>query len=523
MNTANKILILLFLLSLLKESQAQEWWENAYDYKALDINRISIPVNNVGGIDYRYSWSYWDYNSVKRTMVFDQGLWIIGKINEQIHLAHKQWSGSYSPGPIINNNAAMNVFPEDSLKYRVYKIELNDTSVPGYDYSEWPAHLGAPVSEYGNPVIYNNQTLWTVYNGLDSSLSIRNWWNNLPVFPIEVHSLAYGYPGGPVDWLKDVVFFEWQIINKGTETIDSTYFGFWTDIDINMWTNNYPAVDSSIQLGYCWTPDDSGYFIPMSVGYVWKYGPAVDSPGDTAIYRGTIKTDYKNLDLTSFHGIADDAEVGPITSPARSTLDAWNMARGFDADGNVIIDPTNGFPTKFPFNGDPVTNTGFIFPSAGGSGAGFVMFSGPVNLAPQDTQWVMAALIVSSGTDYRDAIVNLRLKAETIQVLPYDELVTKYSVKPSLVNPPLKFSLSQNFPNPFNNGTKILFELPYKSHVTISIYDILGGKVSIIANNEFPGGQNEVTFFGNQFASGIYFYEIKAGSFIQTKKMVLIK
>lgn len=523
MMAAIKILSFLFLVSVANNLQAQDWWNNAYDFNELDINRITIPLNNVGGLDYRYSWCYWDYNSVKRAMVFDQGLWVVGKINEQIHLAHKQWSGSYSPGPIINSDAAMNVFPEDSLKYRVYKIESNDTTLPGYDYLEWPAHLGAPVNDYGNPVIYNNQTLWTVYNGLDSSLSIRNWWNNLPVFPIEVHSLVYGYPGGPVDWLKDVVFFEWQVINKGSETIDSAYFGLWTDIDINEWLQNFPAVDSSIQLGYCWTPSDSGNFIPMSVGYVWKYGPVVYSPGDTAIFNGSNKTDYKNLDLTSFHGISDDAAVDPLTGPARSTLDAWNMARGFDADGNVIIDPTTGSPTKFPFNGDPVTNTGFIFPSSGGSGAGFVMFSGPVSFAPQDTQWVMAALIVSTGSDYRNAIENLRLKAATIQVLPYNDLVTKYSVEPTLVTPPLKFSLSQNFPNPFNNETKIFFELAYKSHVTISVYDILGNTVSTIVNEEFPAGQNEVTFLGNQIASGIYFYRLKTGSFSQTKKMIYLK
>jgi hypothetical protein len=343
------------------------------------------------------------------------------------------------------------------------------------------------------------------------------------VFPIEVQSLAYGYPGGHVDWLKDVVFFEWQVINKGTETIDSAYFGLWTDIDINDYFNNYSAVDSTIQLGYCWTPTDSGNFIPMSVGYVWKYGPAVDSPGDTAIYKGSIKKDYKNLDLTSFHGISDDAAVDPLTCPARSTLGAWNIARGYDANENIIIDPTNGFPTKFPFNGDPVTNTGYICPSSGGGGAGFVMFSGPLSLASQDTQWVMAALIVSTGSDYRNAIENLRLKAETIQVLHYNELVTKYSVEPVLVTPPLKFSLSQNFPNPFNSGTKIAFELPYKSHVTISIYDILGNTVSTIVNEEFLAGQNEVTFLGNKIASGIYFYKLQAGKYSETKKMILLK
>ncbi len=422
----------------------------------------------------------------------------------------------------------MNVHPEDSLNFRVYKIQATDTINPGKDYLEWPENLGAPVNEYGNPVIYNDQTLWTVYNGFDSSLSTRKWWNNLQVFPVEVHSLVYAYPVGPIDWLKDVVFFEWQVINKGSETIDSAYFGLWTDIDINDALQNFPAVDSSIQLGYCWTPSDTGYFIPMSVGYVWKYGPLTYSPGDTAIYNGSKKINYKNLNLVSFHGITDDAVIDPLTRPARSTLDAWNMARGFDTDGNVIIDPTTGFPTKFPFSGDPVTNTGFICPDAGGGGAGFVMFSGPISIAPQDTQWVMAAMIVTTGSDYRNAIENLRLKAATIRVLQYDELVTKYAVEHPPVKLPLKFSLSQNFPNPFNNETKILFDIPFRSRVVLKVYDILGSEVKKILDEEMDPNHYEVAFNGEGLASGVYFYQIFAkgeqpGEFLQTKKMLLLK
>jgi hypothetical protein len=199
------------------------------------------------------------------------------------------------------------------------------------------------------------------------------------------------------------------------------------------------------------------------------------------------------------------------------------MARGFDAEGNVIIDPTNGFPTKFPFSGDPVTNTGFVCPYAGGSGAGFVMFSGPVSLAAQDTQWVMAALIVSTGSDYRDAIVNLRLKAATIQSLSYNELVTKYSIEPPPVKPPLKFSLSQNFPNPFNPTTTIRYELPLDGVVTIDIYDILGQKVKTILNEFKTADRYEVTFNSTGLTSGVYIYQMRVSDYINSKKMVLLR
>jgi hypothetical protein len=266
----------------------------------------------------------------------------------------------------------------------------------------------------------------------------------------------------------------------------------------------------------------------MSAGYILKYGPVVYSPGDSAIFKGSNKIDCQNMVLTSFHGILDDAAFDPLIRPARSTLDAWNLARGFDADGNVIIDPTNSLATKFPFNGDPVTNSGFICPEAGGGGAGFVMFSGPVNLAPQDTQWVMSALIVGTGNDYKDAITNLRLKAATVQSLAYDKLVVKSSLELAPEPPLQNFYLSQNFPNPFNSGTKINFELPAHWNrktriVSLIVYNTLGEVVTVLINDELSPGKYSVEFQATGLSSGIYFYKIQTGPFIQTKKMLLLK
>ena len=530
------ILIILIGVILLPKAEAQSWWDNTYSSRTLDANRIIIGINNIGGLDYKNAdpGAFWNYYLMKHDVVWDQGLWVVGKIDDQIHLAFKQWPQTYSPGPIINNDAAMNAHPEDSTKFRVYKIGISDTLNPTRDYLEWPEEFGAPVSEFGYPLVYNDQTLWTVYNAMDSSLESRNQWNSwtdtLPIFPIEIRSIVYPTKAPQPEWLSDVVFFEWIVINNGQKRIDSIYLGLWTDIDFNNSNTNYPAVDSTIQLGYCWSNEDSGgyNFIPMSVGYILKYGPIISSPGDSAIFSGSKKIDYKNLNLSSFHGIGDDSSINPLVRPARSIVDAWNIARGYDAEGNVIIDPTTGLPTKFPFGGDPVTNTGYLYNYATGGGAGFVYFSGPINLAQQDTQWVMAVLLVSTGIDYKDAIVNLREKANIIQSMSYDQLVQKNSFVPKTLLPPKEFLLSQNFPNPFNNETKILFDIPYRSRVVIKVYDILGSEVRKIFDEEKEPNHYEVAFNGEGLASGVYFYQIYAkgehpGEFLQTKKMILLK
>lgn len=85
------------------------------------------------------------------------------------------------------------------------------------------------------------------------------------------------------------------------------------------------------------------------------------------------------------------------------------------------------------------------------------------------------------------------------------------------------FSLSQNFPNPFNPETNINYSLPSKSEVNITVYDIMGNVVSILVNGKQSEGSHSVKFDGSKFASGIYFYTLTAGEYRETKKMILLK
>ena len=88
---------------------------------------------------------------------------------------------------------------------------------------------------------------------------------------------------------------------------------------------------------------------------------------------------------------------------------------------------------------------------------------------------------------------------------------------------PESFKLFQNYPNPFNPGTTISYTLPNSGNVTFKIYNILGDEVATLINEVKPAGNYEVEFNANGLASGIYFYQLKAGEFVQTKKMILMK
>ncbi len=88
---------------------------------------------------------------------------------------------------------------------------------------------------------------------------------------------------------------------------------------------------------------------------------------------------------------------------------------------------------------------------------------------------------------------------------------------------PGNFSLSQNYPNPFNPVTKINFSIPKGDNVKIEIYDALGRLVDELINRYFPAGNYSIDFDASELSSGVYFYRLTSGSFIQMKKAVLLK
>jgi len=85
------------------------------------------------------------------------------------------------------------------------------------------------------------------------------------------------------------------------------------------------------------------------------------------------------------------------------------------------------------------------------------------------------------------------------------------------------YKLSQNFPKPFNPTTTIKYSLPEQQFVSLKIFDILGREVATLVNENKSAGNYEMNFDANNLSSGVYFYRLHAGSFIETKKMLLMK
>jgi hypothetical protein len=88
---------------------------------------------------------------------------------------------------------------------------------------------------------------------------------------------------------------------------------------------------------------------------------------------------------------------------------------------------------------------------------------------------------------------------------------------------PLVYELQQNYPNPFNPSTTINYSTKENGNVEIIVFDLLGREIVKLVDAEIPAGVHKVDFNGENLSSGIYYYTLKAGSFISSKKMILLK
>jgi hypothetical protein len=142
------------------------------------------------------------------------------------------------------------------------------------------------------------------------------------------------------------------------------------------------------------------------------------------------------------------------------------------------------------------------------------------------------AYIVGQGADRLESITKAREIAEythNFYLSNFGEFPVSVDEDP-ISQLPIDFRLEQNYPNPFNPVTTIKYSIPNVtlsgvegSQVKLKIYDVLGNEVATLVNEFRNAGSYEIDFNASSLSSGIYFYRLQTGSFVQTKKMVIIK
>ena len=124
---------------------------------------------------------------------------------------------------------------------------------------------------------------------------------------------------------------------------------------------------------------------------------------------------------------------------------------------------------------------------------------------------------------YTKTIPGVFVKNDSTTVLNVQLRPTSTPIAINENNTPTEFSLYQNYPNPFNPETTIEFDIPKTAITNLIIYDALGREITTLVNGELTAGKYKVNWNAGSYSSGIYYYQLKAGDFLTTKKMLLVK
>jgi hypothetical protein len=132
-------------------------------------------------------------------------------------------------------------------------------------------------------------------------------------------------------------------------------------------------------------------------------------------------------------------------------------------------------------------------------------------LEHKQTYWWRVSAGNAAGWGQFSAPRNFRLDISTLAKIAEDIFIPK------------EFALDQNYPNPFNPSTTIEFSLPKSVHVELRIYDLKGQEIQVLVNDRKEAGEHSVDFNAVNLQSGVYFYQLRAGDFVQTKKLIVVK
>jgi hypothetical protein len=240
-----------------------------------------------------------------------------------------------------------------------------------------------------------------------------------------------------------------------------------------------------------------------AMGFGWCWDPAV-----------AIFTDYINATRSYIDYCADSIDTKVFFTTG--TVDSYTGETGYNKHLGYesMRDSVNDHPTWILFDyadilcwdddGNDSTTTwdGHIYPviatnNLQGGGTGHIGMNGALRLAK--AMWWMLARI--KGWDG----VTTGIQSNSNEILP------------------AQITLDQNYPNPFNPSTTITYQLPSANHVTLKVFNILGKEVVTLVDEVQQPGNKTVRFDASTLANGVYFYRLHAGSFTQTKRLLLLK
>jgi hypothetical protein len=289
-----------------------------------------------------------------------------------------------------------------------------------------------------------------------------------------------------------------------------------------------PSAATSIT-GFGLIMDASGTFSTSSLitGKVYSADYTAPTPTKMTTAIGDMETAYTNA---AGRSLPDYTELyaGDVTGKTLAHgLYKWGTGVLVSA-GGVTISGSSTDVWIFQIAQDLIVANGAIVTLSGGAKASNIFWQVAGQVALGTTTQMKGTILCQTQIAFSTgARLTGKALAQSAVTLDANSVTTGVApIENGLV--PMRFSLSQNYPNPFNPSTVISYQLPVSSQVTLKVYDVLGNEVATLVNGRQEAGNYTVPFSaisGNTstFASGVYFYRLEAGSFVSTKKFVLMK
>ncbi len=256
--------------------------------------------------------------------------------------------------------------------------------------------------------------------------------------------------------------------------------------------------------------------------------PMTASDVSSSVYRGMVYVvwaDQRNGENNTDIFIVKSNDKGTTWSPPnRVNTDAATCHQWWPS---IAIDQTNGFLyvvfyDRRNYSPSDSTTDVFLTKSTDGGETWNDFKISQVPFLPKSTMFF--------GDYIHIAVLNgmirpIWTRLDTIKLSVWTALIDDFSlaVDGEEAGRPMRFHLSQNYPNPFNGSTKIEFELDKNGLVSLRVFDVLGRRIATLVSGELTAGRHTAIFYGDDFPSAVYFYELRAGTYATAKKMMITK
>ena len=305
---------------------------------------------------------------------------------------------------------------------------------------------------------------------------------------------------------------------------------------VQQWVARYPngrasaiTVDTSGNVfvtGTSYSPSTQTDYatIKYNPSGVQQWAARYDGPTNwTDVAKGIAVDDSGNVYVTgwsSSSGTASDfVTIKYNTAGVQQWIARYNATGNFsdlatalalDALGNVYVTGSSSS-----------SGTASDFVTIKYNTAGVQQWIARYSAAGNSSDLAAALALDASGNVYVTGSSSASGTSSVFTTIKYVQTPT--SVKETVVGKPGTYRLDQNYPNPFNPTTVIRYQLPVNSLVSLKIYDLLGREVATLVNEERNAGNYEVQWNASNIPSGVYFYKLQAGDFVETKRMLMIK